>query len=388
MQSLPEDLALPCGNEPVFDPALTRPRVLRVLTRLNVGGPARHALILHHDLAARGYDSVLAAGHSEGVEGDMTDWLDTDVVRITGLHRSASIADAARATAALAGLIRRTRPDIVHTHMAMAGFCGRTAARVSRAMTVHTFHGHVLEGYFSARKDRIFTRIERVLAHGTTRLVAVSHAVRDDLVRRRIGAAKRWHVVPVGLRLDDLAALAPPDGGTSVGIVGRLVPIKDHDTFLRAAAHWPAGTRIVVAGDGELRAQLERRALELGVPASFRGWVRDLPGLYGELDVVVLTSRNEGTPVALIEAMAAGRPVVATRVGGVPDVVDDGVTGVLVPPGSADDVAGAVQALLRDAAAARAMGERARASVLERFSADRLVDDVDRLYRELLRERA
>jgi glycosyltransferase involved in cell wall biosynthesis len=269
--------------------------------------------------------------------------------------------------------------------MAMAGFCTRTAARLVRhPAVVHTYHGHVLEGYFSPRRERFYTGVERMLSRGTKCIIGVSDAVRTDLISRGIGSPGKWRVVAVGLELGDLATLEPPVTARMVGIVGRLVPIKDHDTFLRAAARLPNDMRFVIAGDGELRRKLEQHAQALGVDADFRGWVRDLRALYSELDVVVLSSRNEGTPVALIEAMAAARPVVATRVGGVPDVIEDGVTGLLVPPGDPAALADAISRALEQPE----LGMRGRASVLERFSAERLVDDIDALYQELLRARS
>jgi glycosyltransferase involved in cell wall biosynthesis len=226
--------------------------------------------------------------------------------------------------------------------------------------------------------------------------------VRDFLVGLRIGKPSQWHVVPVGLDLRDLLDHTPPKeearkrlglpiDSQAVGIVGRLVPIKDHDTFLEAARRVAAGRPkviFVVAGDGERRAGLETRAREmLGDRIRFLGWVFDLPALYGALDVVALSSRNEGTPVALIEAGAASKPVVATRVGGVPDVVRHPVTGMLVTAGDADGMAKYLLQLLENQEQANAMGAAARVWVRSRFSSERLVQDMVQLYTELLARR-
>jgi len=300
----------------------------------------------------------------------------------------------------LTRLVRGRRPDVVHTHMAKAGAIGRLAAhRAEVPVIVHTFHGHVLDGYFSRPVARAFIATERRLARWSSALVAVSPAVRDELLDLGIGRTDQWRVIPLGLELDPLldagvdrasarSSLGLPVDGAVVGIVGRLVPIKDHATFIAAAAKVAAereDVRFAIVGDGELRTDLERTSrAALGDRVVFTGWVHDLPRLYAALDVVALTSRNEGTPVALIEAAAAGRPVVATRVGGVADVVRDGVTGALVDAGDAAGIARELLKVLADAGLARARGDAARAHVRDRFSAERLEDDIVALYEELL----
>lgn len=377
-------------------------RVLRIITRLNIGGPAHHALLLTSALARRGFRSELVAGVEGPREGAILP-PDGEITRIPTLKRTADPVAAVRTARALTRLVRARRPQIVHTHMAMAGALGRLAARRAGVpVIVHTFHGHVLSGYFLRPVSKAFVAAERRLARWTDALVSISPAVRDELLSFGIGRPGQWHVIPIGLPLDGLLAGTPstqearlrlglPPAGPVVGIVGRLVPIKDHSTFLEAAARVarrrPDAT-FVVAGDGELRVPLEARARSiLGERVRFLGWVRDLPALYGSLDVVVLTSRNEGTPAALIEAGAAARPAVATRVGGVPEVVRDGATGLLVPPGDPEAVAASVLALLEQGERARALGAAARAWVGGRFSADRLADDVAALYTELLARR-
>jgi glycosyltransferase involved in cell wall biosynthesis len=295
----------------------------------------------------------------------------TGVTVVPSLRRAIDVRSDVRAGRALGRLVRARHPDVVHTHLAKAGALGRVAARRARVpVIVHTFHGHVLDGYFSSKKERVFVQAERELARLSTALVAVSSAVRDDLMRKGIGRHDQWRVIPVGLDLETLLGdgaasgsarrkLGLPAEGHVVGIVGRLVPVKDHVTFLRAAAHLASrgDVTFVVAGDGELRGALEERARGLlGDRVVFTGWIQDLPTLYAAMDVVVSTSRNEGTPVALIEAGAAGKPVVATRVGGVPDVVRDGHTGDLVDAGDAEGVAVRVGRLLDDPALADAGG--------------------------------
>jgi glycosyltransferase involved in cell wall biosynthesis len=377
--------------------------ILRVITRLNIGGPARHALLLAEAMVSRGFDPHLVWGSVSPGEGEFPVPEGVAATHVPELRRELHPFDDIRAARKLQRLFRRHRPAIVHTHLAKAGALGRIVARRAGVpIVVHTFHGHVLEGYFSGAQSRVYLAAERWLARRTDALVAVSSAVRDELLALGIGRPDQWRVIPLGLDLGELltrevevaearTALRLPIDGPVVGIVGRLTAIKDHVTFLdtaaRVARERPDVT-FVVAGDGELRSKLGARAREtLGDRCRFLGWVMDLPALYAALDVVVLTSRNEGTPVAMIEAGAARTPVVATRVGGVADVVRDGKTGLLVPPGDPGAVAAGVSALLDDPDRARAFGAAARQEVHDRFTIDRLADDLADLYGELLDRR-
>jgi glycosyltransferase involved in cell wall biosynthesis len=316
------------------------------------------------------------------------------------LVREVRPTDDVRTFAQLHGIMRRWRPSVVHTHLAKAGALGRAAAFRSRVpVVIHTFHGHVLQEYFSRLKNEAFLRAERVLARRTDALVAVAPWVRDELLSMGVGREHQWHVVPVGVdvrrllgtRLDAAAArerLGLPTEGPVVGCVGRLVPVKDHETFFEAARRVlqerPDAT-FVLAGDGESRDRLQQAATDmLGDRVRFLGWVDDLPSLYAAFDVVALTSKLEGTPVALIEAAAAGKPVVATNVGGVSEVVRHGNTGLLVPPKDPVAVATNVLTLLDDPEGAARMGEEGAGWVRDRFSDQRLADDLTALYDELL----
>jgi glycosyltransferase involved in cell wall biosynthesis len=382
-----------------------RVRVLRAIARLNVGGPALHTTLLTDRLDPSRYDARLVAGTEAPGEGNYLALHGTARTRVTvlpALGREVRGAADAVVLGQLVALMRRFRPHVVHTHTAKAGTLGRLAAKLARVpVVVHTYHGHVLHGYFPPGRTRVFLAIERVLARGTDCLLAVSETVRRELLGLGVGSAARFRVMPLGLDLDRYAEAEARRGelcaelGFSrdvpvVAIVARLVPIKAHEVFLQAARRVleavPA-SRFLVVGDGERREALERQASELGLGASvhFLGWRRDLERIYADAWVVALTSRNEGSPVSLIEAMAAGRAVAATRVGGVPDLVQDGVTGRLVPPDAPDALAQAVVDLLRDPDLRRALGQAARARVLPAFAAARLVADVDALYAELLR---
>jgi len=382
-------------------PSAEAPRVVRIITRLNVGGPARQAILLTDVLRPLGYETELVWGAEEAEEGRIEIPVGVPNTHLRDLRRALHPAHDPKALRALARLLTARRPQVVHTHMAKAGALGRVAAWRSKVpVVVHTFHGHVLEGYFSRPVSAAYVAAERSLARISHALIAVSPAVRDELLSLGIGRPSQWRVIPVGLDLGDLLeadgdpvaarrAVGLPEDGPVVGIVGRLVPVKDHVTFLEAAARIRRerpDVTFVVAGDGELRAVLEEQARRTlgGDRCRFLGWVKDLRSLYGAIDVAVLTSRNEGTPVALIEAAAASKPVVATRVGGVADVVVDGRTGHLCPPGDPTAVATAVLELLGDPTQAHHMGAAARETVRERFTIERLANDLADLYRELL----
>ncbi len=387
-------------------------RVLRVVTRLNVGGPAIQAITLSDRLAARGYDTLLVHGQLDAGEGDMRYLLPASVAArpLRSLRRPLAPAHDSVALAQLLDLMRDFRPQIVHTHMAKAGTLARlaaavynrTAGRGHRARVVHTYHGHVLDGYFSARKTRLFLAIERGLARVTDRIVAISPSIQRQLLDEyHIGRASQYAVVPLGFDLSTFAALddrARREARGALNIaplahvvstIGRLTAIKQQDLFLEVAARVAASDSLatfVIAGDGSLRGGLERqaRALGLGDRVRFLGWRRDLATIYGASDLVLLTSRNEGTPVALIESLASGVPGVSTDVGGVRDVIANDTVGLMAPDRDSSALAAHVMALLADPQRRRQMGADGRALVIARYGLDRLVADVDALYRELL----
>ncbi len=381
-------------------------RVLRLFSRLNIGGPSVHVILLTAGLRERGYETRLVVGREAPAEGNLLRMAEARGVRcvqVPALGREIRPFSDTIALWQLYRMIRSFRPTIVHTHTAKAGVLGRVAARLAGVpMVVHTYHGHVLRGYFGPAKSAFFRALERSLAHVTDATVTVSAALRRELLEMRIAPAEKIHVVPLGLELARFArpaargalrGTAVPAEAPLVGMVGRLVPIKDVPTFLAAAARVRTArpdARFAIVGDGELRKALERQTRDLGLAeaVTFHGWREDLEGVYADLDVVVNASRNEGTPVALIEAMAAGVPVVATRVGGTPDLLGDGARGRLVPPADPDALADAIVAALARSKEASARVEAARAYVMAHHSVERLLDDVDRLYRHLLEARA
>lgn len=380
-----------------------RVRVVRVFSRLNIGGPSVHVILLSAGLAPLGYETRLVVGRESPREGNMLSLAaEKSVVceAMAGLGREIAPLSDLRALFGLVRLLRAWRPAIVHTHTAKAGFLGRLAARAAGVpVVVHTYHGHVLRGYFSPARTAFFRWLETRLASMADAIVAVSESVKDDLVGLGVAPADKIRVVALGLDLAHLAGELPrgvlrreagiAEGAPLVGMVGRLVPIKDVPIFLRAAAMVREKRKDVcfaLVGDGAERPALEAecRALGLEAAVTFFGWRRDLAAVYGDLDVVVNASRNEGTPVALIEALAAAKPVVATRVGGTPDLLGGGERGTLVPPGEPAALAAAVLQTLNESEAARGRAQAGRDHVLEHHSVERLVRDVDALYRELL----
>jgi len=383
-------------------------RVLRLIARLNMGGPALHVTYLTRGLASRGYQTTLVAGslaHGESSMSFVAEELGVTIVPIRQLHREVAPLYDVLAVLRLVRLMREFRPQILHTHTAKAGAVGRIAAVLAGParppILVHTFHGHVLRGYFNPASAAVFRGLERALARVTTRLVAVSPEVRDDLVELGIAPAERFSVIRLGLDLESRVASAGeesgelrrlfgiPAGAFVVGWVGRMTAIKRVPDVLAAFARLRArgvDARLCLVGDGPDRELVERRASEIGVSRHtlFLGYQREIGPYYSLFDVLLLTSGNEGTPAVAIEALAAGTPVVTTDVGGVSDVVADGVDGILVADGDIEAVADALERLARDPELARGMGAAGSRRVADRYRVERLVDDVDALYRELL----
>src|SRR5262245_14232641 len=365
-------------------------------------------------LEARGCHTLLVHGRLGRGEGDMSYLMPSphpfEAAYVPELQREPSpLADAA-AVAKVLRLLRAFRPAIVHTHMAKAGTVGRTAASIynatssghARARLVHTYHGHVLDGYFSPQRALLLTAIERALGRRSDALVAVSPSVLQDLRdRHHIATADHFRLIPLGFDLSRFAAIAAADRVSSrrelgldpaahvAAFVGRLTAIKQPQLFVEAAdriAREDGRACFLVAGGGELESSLRTEVAARGLDDCIRflGWRRDLERVYAACDLVVVTSRNEGTPVALIESMAAGVPGVCFDVGGVADVIAAPDLGALVPPGDVGALAATMRALFDDPQRRAAMGERARASVVARYGVDRLVRDLHTLYRELL----
>jgi glycosyltransferase involved in cell wall biosynthesis len=420
-------------------------KVVRIIARLNVGGPAKHVAWLTAGTRRAGVESELIAGTVPPGEDDMSYFAAAQGVApiiLPEMSREVSPKDALTIWK-LYRLFRRLRPDVVHTHTAKAGTVGRVAGLLYRWLTpgalagrprpcrfVHTYHGHIFHSYYGRLKTRIFLTIERVLALAATdKIVAISaQQFREIHEQFRVGRARQFQVIPLGLDVEAFAgwrerraaargAFAASDDELLVGIVGRLTEIKNHKLFIEAVYTYfvkygdknaAAGTtgrrvRFFVIGDGHLREKLETQAHVYGIDddITFTGTRSDPENFYPALDIVALTSLNEGTPLTLIEAMANARPVVATAVGGVVDLVgrpvgqgttsEDGETaytvcerGVRVRTNDAEAFGDALHLLVSDERLRGELGERGRAFVAEHYSKERLVRDVLNLYHELL----
>lgn len=422
-----------------------RVRICRVISRLNVGGPARHVILLAEGLDPVRFETTLVVGTPGAAEGRLDDLArgrGVHLVRIPELGREIRPWRDVVALAKLWKLFREQGPDIVHTHAAKGGALGRVAAWLGRVpVRVHTYHGHIFHGYFSPMKMRIFLWIERLLARITTRILVLSEGQRREILGLGIGRPEQVTVVPPALALDGAEdrqeahdalcrELGIPAGSQLVGAVGRLVPIKDHATFLRAVAivapKSPAAHFLLVGG-GELEPELRAQAGGRGLAGRvhFLGWRQDLARIYPAIDLLVFSSRNEGTPAALIEGMAAATPAVATRVGGIPEMLalaPDGpevepggpggrriqfpgapraaakpaaplqlvsspgmeAAGILVAPGDAEAMAEAILLLLGDEGLRHRMGMAARERALERWDPRDLLRRIEELYVALL----
>lgn len=389
-------------------PAERPVRVMRVIARLNMGGPALHVSYLAAGLKERGYETTLVSGSLARGESSMAfvaDRLGVRVLPLPELSREISPIRDVVAAWKLARLLRDERPHILHTHTAKAGTIGRLAALLAGGarppIVVHTFHGHVLSGYFDPVRAGAFRLLERALAHVATALVAVSPEVRDELVRFGVASHAKFVVIRLGIELEKRVHAEPglreesrrqlgvtPDRFL-VGWVGRMTGVKRVDDVLLGIARLrelSVDAVLALVGDGPDRESIELRAHELGIirHCLFLGYQEEVAPYYAAFDAVVLPSANEGTPVSVIESLAAGCPVVATRVGGVPDVVQGGVDGFLVETGDIEGLAEQLAVLARDPELCRRMGEAGRERILARYSVDRLNDDIDRLYRSLL----
>jgi len=383
---------------------------MRIIARLNVGGPAIHTILLTKELQDDGFRSELVCGYVSQYEGNMGYLADEYSVRpvyIGALKREIDPISDIRALFSIVREIRRFKPHIVHTHTAKAGGLGRIAALLTGVpIKVHTFHGHIFKGYFSGFKTGVFISVERLLAKFTDRIIAISQTQKDEIVNTyRITDERKCGVVKLGFDLERLHKI-DSDGTLSrkvygmrdddiiVGIIGRLVPVKNHRMVIECAAYLKklddkiAGRiRFLVVGDGQLRNNIEAYSQEKDVREKiiFTGWVKNTSIVYPMLDIVILTSVNEGTPVSLIEAMAYGRPVISTDVGGVRDAI--GGIGILVRSGDYKALAGEILKLAGSVNAMRRLGEDGRRYVARHYSKNRLVNELRDQYKVLLREK-
>lgn len=386
-----------------------RIKIVRIIARLNIGGPAVNANILSSYLDRDLFETKVVYGTLAEGEADLSHAMRSSGVEmelVPELGREISVFDDLIAFFKILTILRRERPDIVHTHTAKAGTLGRMAAILSGVkVRIHTFHGNVFRHYFGPLKTALFIFIEKALGRFTTRTIAVSRKQRLELVEEfKIVPYEKCEVIPLGIEISRLRETGnriarglrdefDMSDSLVVGVMGRLVPIKNHKMFIMAAERVrrrrpDMKVRYVIIGDGPLREELKRFSESLGIGGVFHftGWREDLWNVYRDLDVVALTSLNEGTPLSLIEALAMGKAIIATDVGGVSDIIDDGASGLLFAKDDLDGFVGGLIRLLEDRDLRTAMGREAvkRSAA---FDKDNLVRATTRLYLDCLAAR-
>ena len=392
------------------------PRILRILNRLAVGGPVLNATYLTRYLKPD-FETLLVVGEKEAHEKSadfLAEQMGVEYTTIGGMERAINPASDYFAYQRLKYLIKRFKPDIVHTHAAKPGALGRMAAAAMKVpVIVHTFHGHVFHSYFNSVKTNLFINTERYLARKSDAIIAISDQQRRELVNDfKIAPENKFRTVRLGLDLDKFRVNQAEkryqfrqefdlkDDDIAIGIIGRLVPIKNHQLFIDGINHVLKSSskkiKAFIVGDGETRPDLEKQALDYQISFSthmtevdssslvFTSWRSDIDSINAGLDIVALTSFNEGTPVSLIEAQAANKAIVSTRVGGIQDVVVDGKTALLSDPDDTSSFCSNLLQLVEDDQLRDRLSQNSRHFVMENFSYQRLISDMSGLYYELL----
>lgn len=399
------------------------PRILRIINRLNLGGPTFNASYLTRYLAPE-FETMLVSGMKDEHEASsefIPESLGIKPRFVHHMQRELSPTKDYRAYLEIKAIIREFKPDIVHTHAAKPGTVGRLAAIHEKVPVVlHTFHGHVFHSYFSPAKTRVFLEIERYLANRSSGIIAISPGQKEELGNQyQITTSERIHVIPLGFDLDRFRTdreakrskfrnrygLKPED--VAVGIIGRLVPVKQHELFIKAFAavkrRFNGSGRLVafIIGDGESRGAVETYCRQSGLefeavhddqpsvavptsPVVFTSWIKDVDRAFAGLDIIALSSLNEGTPVSLIEALAAGKPLVSTDVGGIRDILPVRFLEYLVEKTDVDGFESRLEKLAVDPALREELGRLGELEVFERFGYQRLVKDMAELYNRML----
>ena len=392
------------------------PKVLRIINRFNLGGPTYNVAYLSRYMVPE-FETLLVGGEkdeSEDSSGHILEQLGLTPIIISEMRREVSLLDDYRAYKKLKKLIREYKPDIVHTHASKAGTLGRLAALSCKVpVIVHTFHGHVFHSYFGTLKTALYKLIERYLAKRSTRIIAISAIQKDELSNRyKICPSEKIEVIPLGFdlsrfresqeekRIDFRKTFAIQDSELVIMIIGRLVPIKNHSLFLEAIHYVKQRSkrkiRGVIVGDGEERGHIEQYARNLGLSFSsdtsvagssdliFTSWIHNVDWAFAGADIVALSSFNEGTPVSLIEAQAAGKPIISTNTGGIENVVIPGVTAILSIPGDTTGYCEKMLELVENDALREEMSKKGWEHVRNTFHYTRLVQDMKNLYNRLL----
>ena len=370
---------------------------MRIIARMNVGGPAVQVSGLMRGFNSTEFEHRLYTGFCAIDEADYLDSVATDIkaIRIDGLGRRVSLRGDIRAFFSLVKAIREFKPNIIHTHTAKAGFLGRLASLVSlqKSVRVHTFHGHLLNGYFGTFKRTLVVIAEKALAFATQQLLAVGNKVRQDLLEAGIGSKEKFGLMPPGLAIgnlpsknDALTFFALNNERLQCAFIGRVTQIKRPDRFLDVVSEIKKrniSLDFFIAGDGELLEACRERIIAEDLPVKVLGWQSNIEKVLSAADIVVLTSDNEGTPLSLIQAGMAGLPVVSTNVGSVPEVVLDNTTG-LITSLDVQEIADALEKLVSDKALRAQLGNAGQEFTLANFGVERLVHDHEELYKKLL----
>lgn len=388
-----------------------RIKVLRIINRFNIGGPTYNATFLTRFLSDD-FETLLVGGLPEESEADSLHILEEYGVKpvlIPEMQRNPNFFSDRKALKKIKEIIREYQPDIVHTHAAKAGALGRKAAYDCKVPVIlHTFHGHVFHSYFSKYKTEIYRQIEKRLASRSTGIIAISDIQKHELANVfRIAPANKIEVVPLGFDLNPFQenlsekrkltreTYSLKKDEIAIAIVGRLAPIKNHDLFLEIAKLTQQKTKeklvFFIVGDGELREDIENKIAalksEMEIDIRITSWIKDIKTFNAGMDVICLTSNNEGTPVSLIEAQACNIPIVTTNVGGVMDIVNEGETGYVVPKGDAILFAEKLLLLTEDEKNRSRMSQNGWSFVKNKFHYTRLVNDIENYYRKLLSQK-
>jgi glycosyltransferase involved in cell wall biosynthesis len=372
-------------------------KVMQIIARMNVGGPAILIADLMRNLDSSKFETRLVTGYCDEYESDYLDEVATDIIaiRVPGFGRSISIGKDLKAFFLLMREIRRFKPDVVHTHTAKAGGLGRVAAFLARpsAERIHTFHGHLLHGYFDTRKVQMLILFEKILGLITFRFVAIGNVIKADLVKAGIANNSKFEVIYPGLqnlnlyaKLDARKSLGLDPEKTYAAYVGRLTQIKRPDRLIdlgRSLKLEHPTTHIIIAGAGELLEELMLISESESLPITFLGWRNDIDLILSASDIAVLCSDNEGVPLTLIQASQAGLPIISTNVGSVSDIVLDGVTGILTEV-SANALIQGVYKLLDDPDLGARLGKSGQMRARELFSSQAMVKRHEKLYSQSL----
>lgn len=383
-------------------------KILRIINRFNIGGPTYNVSYLSKFLS-NDFETLLVGGiPDEGEEDSIY------IPNSLGLHpkvipmeRSIGIKNDYQAYKAIRLIIQEFKPDIVHTHASKAGALGRLAAKKENVpVIIHTFHGHVFHSYFGKFKTFVFKKIEQYLAKNSTYIIAISEEQKKELSEiHKICKPEKIKVVKLGFDLnrftedqfqkrnDFRTKYQVNKSEIAISIIGRLAPIKDHELFIKGVEklhekHNVKNIRIFIIGDGDERESIEKitRQLpsELKKKITFTSWIKNIDEAISGVDLVVLTSLNEGTPVSLIEAQAGERAVISTNVGGVKDVVINNKTGLICEGRSSEELAEKMALLCKDSELRKKMGQKGRKWALENFSYQRLCREMEEVYKSCL----